>query len=199
MVWHREDALPDVDLIVLPGGFSYGDYLRTGAVAAHSPIMRAVKDAARRGVHVLGMCNGFQILCEAGLLPGVMMRNASLKFVCRDVNMRVETSASPFTRGYHAGQVIRVPVAHGDGNWFADDAVLAELVAEDRVAFRYCDADGGSGDNPNGAKDRVAGVLSANRRVLGLMPHPENAVDAAVGSTDGLPLFAGLANALVDA
>ncbi len=187
-VWHTETALPALDLIVLPGGFSYGDYLRSGAIAARAPVMRAVADAAARGALVLGVCNGFQILCEAGLLPGVLMRNASLKFVCREVHLRVETAASTFTRGYSKGQTIRTPVAHGDGNYRCDDETLARLKGEDRIAFRYAD-----GTNPNGSLDDIAGILSEKRNVLGLMPHPENLIEPLQGGIDGRALFAGLA------
>ena len=195
MIWHGETELPDLDLIVLPGGFSYGDYLRCGAIAAHSPVMTEVRRAAGRGVHILGMCNGFQTLIESGLLPGVLLRNATLKFVCRDVRLRIETSNSPFTRAYSAGAVIRVPVAHGDGNFFADADTLKRLEDEDRIAVRYCAEDGSLTDqsNPNGSMNNIAGVLSENRRVFGLMPHPENAVEAAIGGMDGAPMFKGVA------
>ena len=198
IVWHRDTTLPDVDLIVIPGGFSYGDYLRTGAIAAHSPIMAEVKRAAARGVHVLGICNGFQILTEAGLLPGVLQRNAALKFVCREVGLKVETSNSPFTRAYNAGQVLRVPVAHGDGNYFADDDTMKRLEDEDRIAFRYAPTNGEATErvNPNGSRAGIAGVLDASRRTLGLMPHPENAIEPLLGSTDGRGLFASLAQTL---
>jgi phosphoribosylformylglycinamidine synthase len=187
-VWHTETTLPPLDLIVLPGGFSYGDYLRSGAIAARAPVMRAVADAAARGVMVLGVCNGFQILCEAGLLPGVLMRNASLRFVCREVHLRVETTATAFTRQYTRGQVIRTPVAHGDGNYRCDDETLRRLNGEDRVAFRYAD-----GTNPNGSLDDIAGILSEKRNVLGLMPHPENLIEPLQGGIDGRALFAGIA------
>ena len=198
IVWHRDTTLPDVDLIVIPGGFSYGDYLRTGAIAAHSPIMAEVKRAAARGVHVLGICNGFQILTEAGLLPGVLQRNAALKFVCREVGLKVETSNSPFTRAYNAGQVLRVPVAHGDGNYFADDDTMKRLEDEDRIAFRYAPTNGEATErvNPNGSRAGIAGVLDASRRTLGLMPHPENAIEPMLGSTDGRGLFASLVQTL---
>ncbi|MBX6322191.1 MAG: phosphoribosylformylglycinamidine synthase subunit PurQ [Rhodospirillaceae bacterium] len=198
LVWHRDTEIPPVDLIVIPGGFSYGDYLRCGAIAAHSPAMREVKARAEKGVAVLGICNGFQILVEAGLLPGALLRNASLKFVCRDVHLRVETSQSPFTCGYEAGQVIRVPVAHHDGNYFADPDTLARLEDRGQVAFRYCDAEGRPGGeaNPNGSVNSIAGVFNGTKTVLGLMPHPEDAVDPATGSTDGRGLFAGLVGAL---
>jgi phosphoribosylformylglycinamidine synthase I len=195
MVWHADTALPaDTDLAVLPGGFSYGDYLRCGAIAARAPIMEAVRDHARKGGLVLGVCNGFQILCEAGLLPGVLLRNAGLKFLCRDVHLRVERSDTPFTRGYNAGQVIRVPTAHGEGNYFASPATLQRLEDEGRVLFRYTDPNGkpDGNANPNGAANGIAGVLSEKHNVLGLMPHPENHVEAVMGSTDGRGLFAGL-------
>jgi len=191
MVWHKETALPPgLDLVGLPGGFSFGDYLRCGAIAARSPIARAVADFARKGGHVLGICNGFQVLTETGLLPGALMRNAGLKFVCRDVALRVETTDSPFTNAYRAGAEISVPVAHHDGNYIADADTLARLRGEDRVAFRYI-------DNPNGSMDDIAGVLSQNRRVLGMMPHPERAADRALGGIGGTALFASLAGALV--
>jgi phosphoribosylformylglycinamidine synthase len=195
MVWHRDTALPDVDLVVLPGGFSYGDYLRSGAMAAQSPIMPAVREAAARGVAVLGICNGFQILTEAGLLPGALLPNAGTKFLCRTVAMRVETSESPFTRGYNAGQTISVPIAHHDGCYFADAEEIARLEGEGRVAFRYV-ADGDGRGNPNGSVSDIAGVLSENRRVLGLMPHPERAFEPVHGSTDGRAMFEGLVEAL---
>ena len=196
LVWHRDHELPRTDLILIPGGFSYGDYLRTGAIAAHSPIMESVKRAAERGVLVLGICNGFQILTESGLLPGVLLRNASLKFVCRDVHLRVETSNSPFTRAYNAGQVLTVPIAHGDGNYFADEATLKRLQDEDRIAFRYCSPHEGGSGNPNGSIADIAGILNERRNVLGLMPHPENAVDPMLGSTDGRGLFQSLVEAM---
>lgn len=198
MVWHRDADLPEVDLIVVPGGFSYGDYLRSGAMAAHSPIMAAVKARAEKGVRVLGICNGFQVLTEAGMLPGVLMRNHKLKFICRDVLLKVETSRSDFTAGYDAGQVIRIPVAHHDGNYFAEPAVLDRLEDEDRVAFRYCDAAGNATAeaNPNGSQRNIAGVLSENRNVLGMMPHPERLADPLLGGTDGAPMFQALLKAL---
>ena len=192
-VWHKETALPEgLDLVGLPGGFSFGDYLRCGAIAAHSPITREVVRFAHAGGPVIGICNGFQVLLEAGLLPGALMRNAGLTFVCRSVGLRVETRDSPFTAGYGAGAEIALPVAHHDGNYQADPETLARLEGEARVAFRYC-------DNPNGSAAAIAGILSENRRVLGLMPHPERAADAALGATDGAPLFAGLAEALATA
>ena len=195
MVWHRETTLPRVDLIVLPGGFSYGDYLRCGAMAAHSPIMREVKARAGAGVAVLGICNGFQILTEAGLLPGVLMRNAGLRFICRPVALRVDNADTHFTRHYRAGQRVTFPIAHADGNYFAAPDVLARLEGEGQVAFRYCDAAGQvtADANPNGALANIAGVLDAKRRVLGLMPHPERAADPLHGATDGVAMFKALA------
>lgn len=198
VIWHKDASFPDVDLIVLPGGFSYGDHLRAGAMAAHSPVMKEVVRQAEKGVAVLGICNGFQILTEAGLLPGALLRNAGLKFVCRDVCLRIETAESPFTTGYQNGQVIQVPVAHHDGCYYADDEELKRLRDEDRIAFRYCSAQGGQDNrsNPNGSRDEIAGILSASRRILGLMPHPENATEPLQGSTDGSGLFDGLTRAL---
>ena len=183
-VWQTDTEIPDVDLIVIPGGFSYGDYLRCGAIAARMPVMRAVADEAARGVQVMGVCNGFQILVEAGLLPGALMRNTSLKFVCRDVKLRVETTGTRFTRNYPAGQVIRCPVAHHDGNYFADPETLARLEGDGRVVFRYAE-----GTNPNGSINDIAGIVSDSGNVLGLMPHPENLVEEAHGGIDGRPLF----------
>jgi phosphoribosylformylglycinamidine synthase I len=197
MVWHAEPALPaGTDLVVVPGGFSYGDYLRCGAIAARAPVMDAVRAHAAQGGLVLGVCNGFQILCESGLLPGVLMRNAALKFICRDVYLRVERSDSPFTRGYNAGQVIRVPVAHGEGNYITDEETIARLEGEGRVLFRYTAPDGAldAAWNHNGATNAIAGVLNDRGNVLGLMPHPENHVEPAMGCTDGRGLFAGLAD-----
>ncbi len=198
MVWHGEASIPEVDLIVVPGGFSYGDYLRSGAMAAHSPVVRDVVAKAKKGVPVLGICNGFQILTEAGLLPGVLMANAGLKFVCRDVHLAVEVTDTVFTGAYEKGQVIRIPVAHHDGNYVADADTLKRLSDEDRIAFRYVDADGGraNGANPNGSTDDIAGVLGESRTVLGMMPHPERLADPALGGTDGRPLFDGLVEAL---
>jgi phosphoribosylformylglycinamidine synthase subunit PurQ / glutaminase len=201
MVWHAETALPAVDLVVIPGGFSYGDYLRCGAIAARAPIMDAVRAHAGRGGLLLGVCNGFQILCEAALLPGVLMRNTQLKFICRDVYLRIERSDTPFTRGYNAGQVIRVPVAHGEGNYVADADTLARLEAESRVLFRYTAPDGAldASWNVNGSTNAIAGIVNERGNVLGLMPHPENHVEAALGSTDGRGLFAGIADYLKQA
>jgi phosphoribosylformylglycinamidine synthase len=195
MVWHAESALPaGTDLVVIPGGFSYGDYLRCGAIAARAPVMDAVRAHAASGGLVLGVCNGFQILCESGLLPGVLMRNQQLRFICRDVYLRVERSDIPFTRGYNAGQVIRVPVAHGEGNYIADGETIARLEGEGRVVFRYSSPDGmiDPNWNHNGAMNAIAGVLNDRHNVLGLMPHPENHVDGKIGPTDGRGLFAGL-------
>ena len=195
MVWHAETSLPaDTDLVVVPGGFSYGDYLRCGAIAARSPVMDAVREFAGNGGLVLAVCNGFQILCESGLLPGVLMRNARLKFICRDVHLRVERSDTPFTRGYNAGQVIRVPVAHGEGNYEADEETLKRLEGEGQVLYRYCSADGAvdEGANINGAAHSIAGIVNDRGNVLGMMPHPENHVEDIMGCTDGRGLFAGL-------
>src|SRR5438046_3334942 len=195
MVWHADTALPaGTDLVVVPGGFSYGDYLRCGAIAARAPIMGAVRAHAERGGLLLGICNGFQILCEAGLLPGVLMRNAALKFICHDVYLKIERSDTPFTRGYNAGQVIRVPVAHGEGSYFASEGTIGRLEAEGRVLFRYTNPEGKPDpkSNVNGAINSIAGVLNEKLNVLGLMRHPENHVENAVGCTDGRGLFAGL-------
>ncbi|MBA5777688.1 phosphoribosylformylglycinamidine synthase subunit PurQ [Stappia sp. F7233] len=187
-VWHTETSLPDVDLVVLPGGFSYGDYLRAGAIAARSPVMDAVRDAASRGVLVLGVCNGFQMLTEAGLLPGALMRNAGLTFVCREVKLQTVNRTSAFTRAFTQGQVWRCPVAHHDGNYFADAETLARIEGEGQVAFRYAD-----GTNPNGSVNHIAGVLNARGNVLGMMPHPENLVEPLQGGIDGRTLFEGVA------
>jgi phosphoribosylformylglycinamidine synthase len=196
MAWHRDHDLPaGTDLAVLPGGFSHGDYLRCGAIAARAPVMDAVRAHAARGGMVLGVCNGFQIACEAGLLPGLLMRNANLRFVSRMQHIRVERGDTAFTRAYSAGQVLNVAIAHGEGNYVCDVETLARLRGENLIAFRYCDSAGrtGAAANPNGATDNIAGILSGNGRVLGMMPHPENAIDPATGSTDGLGLFTGLA------
>ena len=202
MVWHAEHALPaGTDLVVVPGGFSYGDYLRCGAIAARAPVMDAVRDHAKRGGLVLGVCNGFQILCESGLLPGVLMRNVALKFICHEVCLRVERSDTAFTRGYNAGQVISVPVAHGEGNYVADKKTIARLESEGRVLFRYTAPDGSLDPNwnHNGATNAIAGILNEAGNVLGMMPHPENHVEASMGSTDGRGLFAGLVQHLAEA
>ncbi len=197
-VWHRDSELPKADLIVIPGGFAYGDYLRCGAMAAHSPIMREIKAKAAKGTPVLGICNGFQVLTEAGLLPGVLMTNKTLKFHCMDVHLKVESSQNIFTCGYQAGQVIRVPVAHHDGNYFADDETLDRIEGEGQVAFRYCTADGAltQEGNANGSARNIAGVFNETKTVLGLMPHPEDATDPLLGGIDGQALFSGLAGAL---
>lgn len=195
MIWHAETSLPaGTDLVVVPGGFSYGDYLRCGAIAGRAPVMDAVRDFAARGGLVLGVCNGFQILCESGLLPGVLMRNARLKFICKDVHLRVERSDTPFTRGYNAGQVIRVPVAHGEGNYAADEDTLRRIEGEGRVLYRYCHTDGSTDErfNINGAANSIAGIVNDKGNVLGMMPHPENHVEDIMGCTDGRGLFAGL-------
>ena len=190
VVWHKDAELPAADLYVIPGGFSYGDYLRAGAIAARSPVMAALKARAEAGAFVLGVCNGFQILTEAGLLPGVLMRNASLKFVCREVKLQAINTNTPFTRGYGAGEVFPCPIAHADGNYFADPETLARIEGEGQVAFRYAE-----GTNPNGSISDIAGVFNGNKNVLGLMPHPENLIEAAHGGTDGAALFAGLLEA----
>jgi phosphoribosylformylglycinamidine synthase I len=198
MVWHRDTELPDVDLVLVPGGFSYGDYLRCGAIAAHSPILREVKARSEKGMAVIGICNGFQIITEAGLLPGVLLRNASLKFVCRNVGLKVETSQSLFTSRYEQGQVLSIPVAHHDGNYFADERTLDELEGNGQVAFRYCGPTGeiGNGYNPNGSARNIAGIFNRTKNVLGLMPHPENAMETLQGSTDGKALFQSMVEAL---
>jgi phosphoribosylformylglycinamidine synthase subunit PurQ / glutaminase len=191
MVWHGDASVPASDLIVLPGGFAFGDYLRCGAMAAHSPVMRDVVAKAKSGVPVLGICNGFQVLTETGLLPGVLMRNASLKFVCKDVHLRVEQTETLFTRGYAKGEVIRIPIAHGDGNYFADTATLESLEAEGRVVFRYVDSTGrvSRAANPNGAQRDIAGICDKTRRILGMMPHPERLFEPMLGGSDGRRLF----------
>lgn len=192
-VWHGDADLPDnLDFIALPGGFSYGDYLRSGAMAARSPVMQAVVRAAERGVTVLGVCNGFQVLTEAGLLPGALMRNADIRFVCRDVKLTVENNQSLFTAGYDAGQQITIPVAHHDGNFFADDATLDRLEGEGRVAFRYA-------EGVNGSARNIAGVLNDRGNVLGMMPHPERMIEAAQGGSDGRALFESVMRGLVAA
>ena len=196
LIWHGERALPaGTDLVLLPGGFSYGDYLRCGAIAARAPVMEAVRAHASRGGLVLGICNGFQILVEAGLLPGVLMRNAHLRFICRMQHLLVERADTPFTAQYRKGQIIKVAIAHGEGNYEADPETLARLEGDGRIAFRYCDAQGvvGGPANPNGSINDIAGIYSANFRVLGLMPHPENLIDPLVGGIDGRGLFESLA------
>lgn len=192
-VWHKDTELPEgVDIVGLPGGYSHGDYLRCGAIAARAPVMRAVAEHAARGGYVLGICNGFQILTEAGLLPGALMRNTGLKYICRTVGLRVATSDSDFTGGWNAGDEVAIPIAHQDGNYQTDADTLARLRDGDRIAFTYR-------DNPNGSAGDIAGILSENRRVLGMMPHPERAIDPAHGSTDGSVLFRSLTAALVPA
>ena len=184
-IWQTETTLPDVDLIVIPGGFSYGDYLRCGAIAARMPVMQAVKAASERGVKVLGVCNGFQILLEAGLLPGALMRNASLKFVCKEIKLEVVNAETDFTRAYAKGQIIRCPVAHHDGNYFADGETLKAIEGNGQVVFRYAE-----GTNPNGSINDIAGVINDKGNVLGMMPHPENLIEAAHGGNDGRGIFA---------
>jgi len=198
LVWHRETDLSRYDAIVVPGGFSYGDYLRCGAIARFSPVMEAVKREAERGKLVFGSCNGFQILCEAGLLPGALMRNAVLQFRCQPQDLRIETSNSPYTNTVEAGTVINLPISHGEGNYYVDDATLKQLEAEDRIVFRYCDADGNPTpeSNPNGSVDNIAGVLNERRNVLGMMPHPERASEALLGGTDGLVIWQSMLRAL---
>ena len=194
-LWHKEHDLRGADAVFLPGGFSYGDYLRCGAIAAQSPIMREVVDFARSGGPVAGICNGFQILCEAGLLEGALIRNRTLKFVSREAFLRVERSEAPFTDAYRIGEILRIPVAHGEGCYYADEATLDRLEAEGRVAFRYCDADGQvtAAANPNGSLRGIAGIVNEAGNVLGMMPHPERAVDPLLGSEDGLGVFRSLA------
>jgi phosphoribosylformylglycinamidine synthase len=198
MIWHKDSTLPRLDLIVVPGGFAYGDYLRAGAIAAHSPVMREVKARAAAGALVLGICNGFQILTEARLLDGVLLRNAGLNFVCRDVHLRVEAASTPFTRGYAPGQVLRMPIAHNEGNYYADRATLDRLFDENRVAFTYCDEDGhaDAAANPNGSARNIAGIVNRRGNVLGLMPHPERLADPLLGGTDGCAMFEGLLEAV---
>lgn len=196
-VWHGESSLPEVDLVVLPGGFSYGDYLRCGAMAAHSPIMDAVKKHAEKGGYVLGICNGFQMLCEAGLLPGALMRNDSLTFLCKEVSLRVETHESLFTNAYAAEQILTMPIAHFDGSYYADDALLASLEKNNQILFRYCDAQGnvGAPSNPNGSASNIAGIINERRNILGMMPHPERHAEAILGGIDGRAMFESLLTA----
>jgi phosphoribosylformylglycinamidine synthase len=194
MVWHRETSLPDVDLVVLPGGFSYGDYLRSGAMAAHSPIMKEIKRHAQHGGMVIGICNGFQILTEAGLLPGALMRNRDLKFLCREVYLRVESNTTPYTKKYLRHDVINVPIAHHDGNYYADEAMLKSLQDNGQIVFRYCDAAGriDEASNPNGSVLNIAGICSKDKNVLGMMPHPERYAEVLLGGADGAKLFESL-------
>ncbi len=184
MIWQTETEIPDVDLIVIPGGFSYGDYLRCGAIGARMPALRALAEKAAKGVRVLGVCNGFQILLETGLLPGALMRNASLKFVCKEISLEVTNVDTAFTRGYEKGQIIRCPVAHHDGNYFADPQTLADLEDNDRITFRYAE-----NTNPNGSINDIAGIINKQGNVMGMMPHPENLIEAAHGGSDGRALF----------
>jgi len=197
-VWHRETDLSPYDAVIIPGGFSYGDYLRAGALASFSPVMASVREFAARGGLVLGICNGFQILCEAGLLPGALIRNKELHFICRHVHVRVETTETPFTHMLHAGQVLNLPIAHAEGNYVCDDETFDELAREDRIVFRYSDARGGlTGEaNLNGSRDHIAGICSRGRNVLGLMPHPERACEDLLGSADGRGIFRSLAATL---
>jgi phosphoribosylformylglycinamidine synthase I len=199
-IWHRQSSVADCDAVILPGGFSYGDYLRTGAIARFSPVMTAVKEFASRGGLVLGICNGFQILCEAGLLPGALIRNSNLKFICGHVQMRVEATDTPFTSRCQRGQVLSVPIAHGDGNYFCDSETLAELEREERIIFRYSDATGAVTQkaNPNGSLNNIAGICNRERNVLGLMPHPERASEELLGSSDGRIIFRSLADTLAE-
>jgi phosphoribosylformylglycinamidine synthase I len=198
MVWHGDAELPKSDLILLPGGFSYGDYLRSGAMAAHSPVMREVVRRAKAGTPVLGICNGFQVLTESGLLPGLLMRNASLCFVCKDVHLTVERADTPFTAHYAAGDVVRFPIAHKDGSYFADEETLDRLEGENRVAFRYCEPSGAVTEvaNPNGSRRNIAGIYNDRGTVLGMMPHPERLIDPALSGTDGAKMFASLVETL---
>jgi phosphoribosylformylglycinamidine synthase subunit PurQ / glutaminase len=190
-IWHKESNASGYDLIVLPGGFSYGDYLRCGAIARFSPIMQSIVEEARRGVFVLGICNGFQILCESGLLPGALIRNRDLHFICENVRLRVENTTNPFLCAAHEGQVLNIPIAHGEGSYTADAATLADLNAERRILVRYCDVNGqfNAASNPNGAAENIAGICNQARNVFGLMPHPERACDRQLGSTDGRVIF----------
>lgn len=199
-IWHRQSSIGDCDAVILPGGFSYGDYLRTGAIARFSPVMGAVKEFASKGGIVLGICNGFQILCEAGLLPGALLRNSNLKFVCEHINIRVETTDTAFTSRCQRGQVLSVPIAHGDGNYFCDAETLAELQRENRIIFRYSDPTGTltSDSNPNGSIENIAGICNRERNVLGLMPHPERASEDLLGSNDGRIIFCSLADTLAE-
>jgi phosphoribosylformylglycinamidine synthase len=198
MVWHKETSLAGLDAVILPGGFSYGDYLRTGAIARFSPVMRAVKDFAKSGGLVLGICNGFQILLEAGLLPGAMLRNMSLNFICKDVYVRVENAATPFTGRCEPSQVLKIPIAHADGNYYTDPVTLAALQANAQIVFRYCAPDGRvtAEANPNGALDNIAGIRNPNGNVLGMMPHPERCAEAALGNEDGRLIFLSMLDAL---
>jgi phosphoribosylformylglycinamidine synthase subunit PurQ / glutaminase len=197
-IWHRDTDLSSYDAVIIPGGFSYGDYLRAGALARFSPVMNSVREFAASGRFVLGICNGFQILCEAGLLPGALIRNRDLHFICEHVSVRVETTETPFTNQLKAGSVLRMPIAHAEGNYVCDDSTLEELEREDRIVFRYCDEQGRTTEtsNPNGARDNIAGLCNRERNVLGLMPHPERACEDLLGSSDGRDIFSSLAATL---
>lgn len=197
-IWHKDEDIDSFDAIILPGGFSYGDYLRTGAIARFSPVMNSLKEFANNGGLVIGICNGFQILCEAGLLPGALLRNRSLKYICEHINLRVEQTNTPFTTDCTVGQILSVPIAHGEGNYFCDPATLAELEGEGRVIFRYCDATGNVTNeaNPNGSLNGIAGICNRERNVLGMMPHPERASESALGSNDGRVIFRSMADSL---
>ena len=197
-IWHRDTDLSSYDAVIIPGGFSYGDYLRAGALARFSPVMNSVKEFAARGGLVLGICNGFQILCEAGLLPGALIRNRDLHYICEHVQVRAETTETPFTNQLKAGSVLRIPIAHGEGNYVCDDQTLEELKREDRIVFRYCDRAGEPTEaaNPNGSRDNIAGICNRERNVLGLMPHPERACEDLLGSSDGRDIFRSLAATL---
>lgn len=199
-IWHKQESVEGFDAIILPGGFSYGDYLRSGAIARFSPVMQAVKSFANEGGLVLGICNGFQILCESGLLPGVLLKNRDQKFICEHVNVRVEHSETPFTAAYKPGQVLRIPIAHGDGNYFCDDATLRTLESNQQIIFRYCDKNGQTTEavNPNGSIHNIAGICNENRNVLGLMPHPERAAEDVLSSHDGLAMFNSMTMTLRD-
>ena len=200
-IWHRDTDLRGYDAVIIPGGFSYGDYLRVGALARFSPVMNSVKEFAARGNLVLGICNGFQILCEAGLLPGALMRNRGLHFICEHVNVRVESANGPFTHELEPGSILRMPIAHADGNYVCDDATFDELRRDDRIIFRYCDPNGEltDGANPNGSRDHIAGICNRERNVMGLMPHPERACEDLLGSSDGRDVFRSLAGTLAAA
>jgi phosphoribosylformylglycinamidine synthase I len=200
-IWHQSENLANCDAIILPGGFSYGDYLRTGAIARFSPVMKSVEKFGKSGGMVLGVCNGFQILCEAGLLPGAMMRNSGLRFICRHVHIRVEQTDTPFTNAAQKGQILKIPIAHSDGNYNCDEATLAELEKNRQVIFRYTTHDGSNDNagNPNGAVRNIAGICNRERNVAGLMPHPERVVEPALGSSDGLVIFRSMVEALVGA
>jgi phosphoribosylformylglycinamidine synthase len=200
-IWHRDTDLSSYDAVIIPGGFSYGDYLRAGALARFSPVMNSVKAFAAKGNLVLGICNGFQILCEAGLLPGALIRNRDLHFICDHINVRVESTNTPFTHELKTGGVLRMPIAHADGNFVCDDATLDELRREDRIVFRYCDPEGQPNEaaNPNGSRENIAGICNRERNVMGLMPHPERACEDLLGSSDGRDVFRSLAGTLATA